>query len=143
MIEDTRSKFINSLSYILGCNVLYMYFLDWNIFTLLIRGLQLFCAYRGSKPEESEISNRRNSQSVQRILFVFIVIISNLPVLLLHLTSRKIQPISLNFIGTNDETQLMASPYTLLLGDLFVMIIQSLLILHRSWLKEFKAMVDI
>jgi hypothetical protein len=39
--DDALANCLTSLNFLLACNTIHMYFLDWNVITLFLRSLQL------------------------------------------------------------------------------------------------------
>jgi len=120
-VSESRNGALTSLSFLLACNVVYMYFLDWNILTLSIRAFQLFCVYKG----------RRNDLFLRKLIFYVIVVFANLPVLMVHLFYKGIQPLILVFVGDI----ISAAPHTVLVNDALIIALESLIILHAHLLR--------
>jgi len=125
-MEDSRLAFLNSLNFIIACQIVYMYFLDFNMITLLLHVIQMLIIYHGCKHNPSQ----RGVTSFQRNLFVCVVIFSNIPVILFHVFYENVSPIVLTFIGSEE---LHGS--RLLLNDAIVMILESFMILNQYFLE--------
>eukprot|EP01098_Paradermamoeba_levis_P016304 TRINITY_DN8738_c0_g1_i1.p1 TRINITY_DN8738_c0_g1~~TRINITY_DN8738_c0_g1_i1.p1 ORF type:complete len:189 (+),score=25.03 TRINITY_DN8738_c0_g1_i1:303-869(+) len=107
-MEESESHFSFSLFFLLGLEIVYMYYLDWNSLTLLWRLLQFIIIYHATRR-----GIFKNSLSL-------LVIFSNIPVIILHLFSQSLHLITLNFIG---EVQLASIP-KLLCNDFFIILIE-------------------
>jgi len=123
-VDEGRSSFLAQLHYVTACQIVYMYFLDFNLVTLLLHFVQLLVIYHGSKHH----SSRQGVTSFQKSIFVCIVLFSNLPVILLHIFYQKTSPIVLTFVGTSELAQL----HTLLVNDLVIILLESCMVLHRK-----------
>jgi len=132
--HESRKKILSALNYVLSCNVIYMYFLDWNVFTLLLRALQLFCVYKGGKILVRGRAGLEGTSIVQKAIFLAVVILSNLPILLAHIFYGGVKPIILTFIGPSHVYA--EPPLVLFLHDLFVMVLQTCMILNRQLLLQ-------
>ncbi|PRP85475.1 hypothetical protein PROFUN_06844 [Planoprotostelium fungivorum] len=117
--EQERKQALSSLLFILSCNVIYVYFLDWNFTTLVIRSVQLFCVYQV-----------RPLDDFTRNLFMFVVMVSNVPVLLIHCIVEGTQPLILMFVGQI----VLSRVFTLLFNDLIIIGLQTIILLHPKFL---------
>jgi len=124
VMEEGRTFFLAQLHYVTACQIIYMYFLDFNLVTLLLHFVQLLVIYHGSKHH----TPRQGVTSFQKSIFVCIVLFSNLPVILLHIFYQKTSLITLNFVGTTELAQLQ----TLLMNDLLIILLESCMVLHRK-----------
>jgi len=129
-MEEGRSLFLNSLHYIIACQIIYMYFLDFNLITLFLHLIQLLVIYHGSRHN----SSRRGVSNFQKSIFICIVIFSNLPVIILHIFSETTSPIVLTFVSSSRELT-RAALYTLLYNDALIIMLESFMVLHRRLLE--------
>lgn len=120
-MEDSRASFLSALFYVLCCNVIYMYFLDWNSSTLLIRALQLLLLYKYAQWSQSGASPRGSA-------FLYAILFSNIPILLIHALYRNPRPFLLTFMGQPR----LASYGMIFLHDAFIIIMEYIIISHRK-----------
>mmetsp|Transcript_22665 Transcript_22665/g.31557 ORF Transcript_22665/g.31557 Transcript_22665/m.31557 type:complete len:162 (-) Transcript_22665:71-556(-) len=126
---SSRTQFLNGIAFNLAYHSIFLYFLDWSFLCLLIRGIQLFCVYKGSSKNSNYVT--------QRALFISTVLFANFPVLLMHLLYKGSHPIILVFVGNQigNTGGLFASPLSLLFHDFIVIGLQTLLILNFKFVK--------
>eukprot|EP01117_Protostelium_nocturnum_P002460 TRINITY_DN13152_c0_g1_i1.p1 TRINITY_DN13152_c0_g1~~TRINITY_DN13152_c0_g1_i1.p1 ORF type:complete len:128 (+),score=11.04 TRINITY_DN13152_c0_g1_i1:55-438(+) len=120
LADDSRAAAVQSLMFLLSCNVIHMYFLDWNFVTLTTRSIQLFCVYKV----------RKQNEFARKIIFIMIVIGSNLPILVTHMFYRGVQPFILMFVG---QVVISRVP-TILFNDLIIILLESVIVYHPKYI---------